>query len=133
MEVQITYHHHCYTAANGRLEIWPWNYAQTSNLGGGNTNSYDFDDTHSGNGNFGCVQVHDITNSKTILAWNRHRQTEADIDIGIGNNDATNIHYNTNGGAIPNGSNPDWTYASNGAYNWKFQVLLGTIPFEPTI
>ena len=116
-----------YTAANGRLEIWPYNYFQNSNLGGGNTNIFDFDDTSAGNNVYGCVQVHDITNSKTILAWNNH-SNGATPDIGIGNNDVTNIHYNTTGGP-----HPDWTFAQNGGYNWKFQVLLGTIPFNPAI
>ena len=115
-----------YTAANGRLEIWPWDYSPTSNLGGGNGTIYDFDDTHTGNGNYGSVQVHDITNSKTLLAWNRHFNGTTP-DIGIGNNDSTNIHY------LSGITAKDWTIAQNGAYNWKFQVLLGTIPFEPTI
>jgi hypothetical protein len=113
-----------YTAANGRLEIWPYNYSPASNLGGGNTNTYDFDDTSAGNNVYGCVQVHDITNSKTILAWNNHNATMP--DIGIGNNDVTNINYSSAAGA-----NTDWTFAGNGAYNWKFQVLLGTISFNP--
>jgi len=120
-----------YHAANGRLEILPWNYGFGSSLGGGSTNFYDFDDTTSGTGNYGCVQVHDISNSKTLLAWNEHRYNVGTSDIGIGNNDATNIHYNTTGGAAPNGSNPDWTFAQNGAYNWKFQVLIGTVPIDP--
>ena len=115
-----------YTAANGRLEIYERNYSQGTNLGGGSSTAYDFDDTASGSGSpgYGAVQIHDITNSKTILSWNRHRFNEVTVDIGIGNNDATNIHYNTTGGAAPNGTNPDWTYASNGAYNWKFQVYI---------
>lgn len=120
-----------YHAANGRLEIWPWNYGFSSNLGGGSTTFYDFDDTTSGTGNYGCVQVHDISNSKTLLAWNEHRYNVGTSDIGIGNNDATNIHYNTTGGAAPNGSNPDWTFSQNGAYNWKFQVLVGTVDVDP--
>lgn len=114
-----------YHAANGRLEIWPWNYSTTSNLGGGNTATYDLDDTTPGTGNYGSVQVHDITNLKTLLAWNSHGATTQ--DIGIGNNDSTNIHY-----SAAAGSNTDWTFAANGAYNWKFQVLIGTIPIEPT-
>jgi hypothetical protein len=119
-----------YTVASGRLEIWPWNYNFTSNLGGGSNTVYDFDDTHSGNGDHGSVQVHDITNSKTLLAWNNHRSSQTPA-IGIGNNDATNIHYNTTGGAAPNGSNPDWTFAANGAYNWKFQVLINNVALNP--
>lgn len=114
-----------YHAANGRLEIWPYNYSQTSNLGGGSGATYDFDDTAAANGEYGSVQVHDITNSKTLLAWNNH-PSNATQDIGIGNNDATNIHYSSASG------HPDWTFAANGAYNWKFQVLIGTIPIEPT-
>jgi hypothetical protein len=119
-----------YTAANGRLEIWPYTYSTTTNLGGGNTNSYDFDDTSSGSGDYGSVQIHDITNSKTLLAWNNHKNGLTP-DIGIGNNDSTNIHYNTTGGAQPTGTNPDWTGATNNAYNWKFQVLLGTVDLNP--
>jgi hypothetical protein len=115
-----------YTAANGRLEFWTWDYSQNSNLGGGSNNVFDFDDTSGGGGAYGSVQVHDVTNSKTILSWNNHANGERQ-DIGIGNNDVTNIHYTSSGG------NPDWTYAANNAYNWKFQVLLGTIPYEPSI
>ena len=114
-----------YHAANGRLEIWPNGYIQTSNLGGGSGAIYDFDDTTETISNYGSVQVHDITNSKTLLAWNNHGNITQ--DIGIGNNDSTNIHYNATAGV-----NTDWTFAQNGAYNWKFQVLIGTIPFEPT-
>jgi hypothetical protein len=116
-----------YTAANGRLEIWPNGYIQTSNLGGGNTTIYDFDDsTDTSGSNYGSVQIHDITNSKTLLAWNEHRFNSGTVDVGIGNNDSTNIHYNATAGV-----NRDWTFAQNGAYNWKFQVLIGTIPIEP--
>jgi hypothetical protein len=117
-----------YTAANGRLEIWPWGYDPQSNLGGGNGAIYDFDDTTPGSGDYGSVQVHDITNSKTLLAWNDHRYNVGTVDVGIGNNNVTNINYSSAAG-----NNTDWTFAQNGAYNWKFQVLTGTIPFEPTI
>lgn len=113
-----------YHAANGRLEIWPSNYGQTSVLGGGSSAIYDFDDTNGGGAGYGSVQVHDITNSKTLLAWNNHAITETQ-DIGIGNNDTTNIHYTATGGS------PDWTFANNGAYNWKFQVLIGTVSVDP--
>jgi hypothetical protein len=109
-----------YTAANGRLEIWPYNYIPNSNLGGGSGAIYDFDDTPSAPmiSGHGSVQVHDITNSKTLFGWNMHRST-GNQDIGIGNNDATNIHYSSAGGT-------DWTSANKGAYNWKFQIYIKT-------
>jgi hypothetical protein len=84
---------------------------------------YSIGDNTFGLGDYGAVQVHDISNSKTLIAWNNHKPNTG-VDIGIGNNDATNIHYNTTGGSAPNGSNPDWTFAQNGNYNWKFQVYI---------
>jgi hypothetical protein len=96
---------------SGRLEIWPWNYDKpVSGLSpAGNGASYDFDDSPiAGNtaavaGAFGSFQVHDLTNSKTVFAWNFHSYNAGatDPDLGYGNNP------NTNG-------QPDWTFCHDG-------------------
>lgn len=84
----------------GRLEIWPWNYAQAVSslkpIGDGGT--YDVNDTSAGSSGYGSFQVHDVTNSaslSTIFAWNDHAVTN--VDIGFGN------------GASKSG-NGDWTF-----------------------
>jgi len=104
------------SSTTGRLEIWPWNYSETAqnNIGGDNS-KYDFDDTHSGNNNYGSMQVHNLSAAQTVMAWNRHY--DSDPDIGFGNNPA-----NTG-----DNKHPDWTFSSDsslGTSNWKFQVLL---------
>lgn len=107
-----------YSTTNGRIEIWPYNYTTTNYFGDGNTSTYDVDDTNFGTGTYGCVQVHDMNTKKTLLAWNNHGSGITQ-DIGIGNNDSSNIHYVSAVGA-------DWTFAANGSYGWKFQVLVNT-------
>jgi len=100
----------------GRLEIWPYNYsaAASSTIGGSNS-EYDFDDTHTGNSSYGSMQVHNLSAAQTVLAWNKHG--DSNPDIGLGNNPASsgnNIHS-------------DWTFSgtsSLGTLNWKFQVLF---------
>ena len=104
------------SSTTGRLEIWPWNYSATAqnNIGGDNS-KYDFDDTHSGNNNYGSMQVHNLSAAQTVMAWNRHY--DSDPDIGFGNNTA-----NTG-----DNKHPDWTFSSDSSLrtlNWKFQVLL---------
>ena len=104
------------SSTTGRLEIWPWNYSATAqnNIGGDNS-KYDFDDTHSGNSIYGSMQVHNLSAAQTVMAWNRHY--DSDPDIGFGNNTA-----NTG-----DNKHPDWTFSSDsslGTSNWKFQVLL---------
>ena len=97
----------------GRLEIWPYNYSATANSGiGGNSSKYDFDDTHTGNSSYGSMQVHDLTASQTVMAWNRHSSSTP--DIGLGNNPDLSGHS-------------DWTFSgasSLGGLNWRFQILF---------
>jgi hypothetical protein len=104
------------SSTTGRLEIWPWNYgaAAQNNIGGDNS-KYDFDDTHTGSSSYGSMQVHNLSAAQTVMAWNRHY--DSDPDIGFGNNPA-----NTG-----NNKHPDWTFSSDsslGTSNWKFQVLF---------
>ncbi len=104
------------SSTTGRLEIWPWNYSKGSprNIGGDNS-KYDFDDTHSGNQDYGSMQVHNLSAAQTVMAWNNHG--ESNPDIGLGNNPA-----NTG-----NNKHPDWTFSGDsslGTSNWEFQVLF---------
>jgi hypothetical protein len=111
-----------YNAAAGRLEIWPHSYNTPTTFGDGSSTVYDYDDTPTGmpTVQYGCVQVHDMTNRRTLLAWNNIFGTSLpNPDIGFGTNDANNLHY-TSAGHL------DWTFAANGAYNWKFQVFIQT-------
>lgn len=71
----------------GRLEIWPWDYATAVSTlkPAGDGNSYDVNDTNSGASSYGSFQVHDVTSASalnTILAWNDHGVTNADIGFG---------------------------------------------------
>ena len=69
----------------GNLEIWPSNYSQGAN------GVFDFDDagfnTNNGYGSF-QIHNHDVNNDgstadgETILAYNHHRDSNADIGIG---------------------------------------------------
>jgi hypothetical protein len=97
----------------GRLEIWPYNYSTTANSGiGGSSYKYDFDDTHTGSSSYGSMQVHNLTATQTVMAWNKHGST--DLDIGLGNNPNSSGHS-------------DWTFSganSLGKLNWKFQILF---------
>lgn len=85
---------------SGRLELWGWNYdtPKASDYANGDGLKYDYNDTNSGSGTFGSFQVHDITNFKTVFAWNYHHYTGSDNpNIGFGNNSSSSGH-------------PDWTF-----------------------
>lgn len=73
----------------GRLEIWPFNYAPGGSglQPGGDTNTYDFDDSSAGTASYGSFQVHDVTSvssRRTIFAWNNHSNSNPDIGFGSG-------------------------------------------------
>ena len=89
--------------ASGRLEIWPWDYGVgTSGLATpGSASTYDSDDTPSGASSYASFQVHDLTNTKTVFAWNNTGYTNSyNAEVGYGNN---------------SGANPDWTFCSKGS------------------
>lgn len=89
--------------ASGRLEIWPWDYGVgTSGLATpGSATTYDYDDTPSGASSYASFQVHDLTNTKTVFAWNNTGYTNSyNAEVGYGNN---------------SGANPDWTFCSKGS------------------
>lgn len=99
---------------SGRLELWPWNYSPytTGISPSGNGAVYDFDDTSEGNANYGSFQVHNLTDSQTVLAWNRH--FDSNPDIGFGN--------------YLGSTNTDWTFAQKTLFDtatWKLQIYIG--------
>ena len=95
----------------GVLEIWYRNYGTESAISdiGGNNSNYDYNDTRSGSGEYGSFQVHNLTDTETVFAWNRHEQPKQ--DIGFGNN--------------TNSQHSDWTFQNN--YNnetWALKVSV---------
>jgi len=118
----------------GRLEIWPWNYQpyQSGLPYPGSATLYDYDDaplitgTQSSQGNYGSFQVHDVSDNRTIIAWNRHAGPTA--EIGIGSNPSV--------GSVSN-ANPDWTFCagdgSNCVAKTNFHIDISiNIPVTPT-
>jgi len=106
----------------GRLEIWPWDYnTQQSGLPyPGDNNTFDYDDSPALSSSYGSFQVHDASDARTIIAWNRHVMG-GPSEVGIGNGP---------------GSNPDWTFCSNtsqcsGRTNFHVDISIN-IPVTPT-
>ena len=85
----------------GRLEIWPFDYAtgHTNLTPTGNDGTFDFDDTPFLNNAYGSFQVHDLTDTHTVFAWNNHASNTP--EVGFGNSPS---------------SNPDWTFTNNFSY-----------------
>jgi len=106
--------------AQGRVEIWPYNYTQavTGISPPGSGSVFDFDDTPAiGQNGHGTFQLHNLTDTQTVLAWNRSRNADtAELGFGpckIGASFCTN---------------PDWTLESGLVPSaFKFQVFIGTV------
>ncbi len=105
--------------ALGRVEIWPYNYTQTSTglSPTGSSSAFDYDDSPAvGTSGHGTFQLHNLTDTQTVLAWNRSRYNDT-AELGFG---PCMI------GATPCG-NPDWTLQTGlTASAFKFQVYIGT-------
>ena len=89
------------TGLMGALEIWPYNYDVYRNTGIGTYGSdtaFDVNDIHSGGASYGSFQVHDITNLRPVICWNRHGDVKPDIGFGP---QAT--------------GHPDWTFSTTGS------------------
>jgi hypothetical protein len=115
------------TFALGRIEIWPYNYDQARSglLPAGNASSYDWDDkVNIVADGWGSYQVHNLTDTQTILAWNNHSLAGygQQVDLGFG--------------SAPSG-NPDWTFGNSLTFwsktNFKVQVFVGTAVSASTI
>lgn len=90
----------------GNIEFWPYNYTATRGLklGKATDGNFDSDDTNSGNGNYGCLQVHDTETGTTLFAynlWGGRNGSGGAQDLGIGN--------------CPTAGKSDWTRAENSA------------------
>ena len=100
----------------GRIEFWSNCYG-TGNTGYapfGNGGLYDWDDAPNADlGCYGSYQVHNLTDTQTIMAWNDHPPGRT-ADLGLGSS--------------PSG-HPDWTFADQNVWNqtnFKVQVFVGT-------
>lgn len=105
--------------ARGRVEIWPYNYTQTSTgqAPTGSSSTFDYDDSAAPGANgHGTFQLHNLTDTQTVLAWNRSRFNDTP-ELGFGP---------CMSGATPCG-NPDWTLQTGLTQTaFKFQVFIGT-------
>jgi len=106
----------------GRLEIWPYNYT-TSKSGltpEGNPGTFDWDDSYAvGTDGHGSFQIHNLTDTQTIMAWNMHRPGTQEMGFGSRTVDA-----------------PDWTFGGNAEWNttnFKVQVFVGTSVSASTV
>ena len=102
--------------AQGRIEFWSncYNRGNTGYAPPGNDGLYDWDDAPSaGSGCYGSYQVHNLTDTQTIMAWNNHPQGR-NADLGLGSN-LSGEH--------------DWTFAGQSVWNqtnFKVQVFVAT-------
>ena len=98
----------------GNIEFWGTNYGGTADSGLGGAGSFDFDDTRSGGGNYGSMQIHNYGDGQTIFAYNRWGGGNG--ELGIGNQSS---------------GNPDCTFADNsGSYTVKNIWVLADIAGE---
>jgi hypothetical protein len=108
--------------ALGRLEIWPYNYSQArSNLSPpGNAGTFDWDDTYIvGSDGHGSFQIHNLTDTQTIMAWNMHRPGTQEMGFGSRST-----------------GEPDWTFAANAEWNttnFKVQVFVASAVSASTV
>ena len=113
------------TGRTGYLEIWPTDYAagtRSDGPSGASGTLYDFNDTQSAGGNYGSFQVHDVTtpgSGSTVLAWNRHADSSA--EVGLGNH---------------KGTHPDWTFSQLNSLRtatstpWKLEIRVNKDPIR---
>jgi hypothetical protein len=97
--------------ALGRLEWWPYNYSGASGPISPNNalGTYDWDDSFvNGSGDHGSFQIHNLTDTQTVIAWNMHRTGTQ--ELGMGN--------------ATTGTHPDWTGASGIWSNAGFKVQI---------
>jgi hypothetical protein len=82
---------------------------------------YDWDDLPSGgSGCYGSYQVHNLTDTQTIMAWNDHPQGRT-ADLGLGSSST---------------GNPDWTFGDQSVWNstnFKVQVFVATAVSASTV
>ena len=109
--------------ALGRVEIWPYNYSGATSgiLPSGSGAIFDYDDSPAiGTNGHGTFQLHNLTDTQTVLAWNRSRSGDtAELGFGpckVGASFCTNSDWTLETGLSPTA--------------FKFQVYIGVA--EPT-
>lgn len=127
--VESNYNQSWVTNRNGgdtaRIEMWPSNYGTGPGAYGDGDNSiYDHDDSGFSESSmgYGCYQVFNLNtglnNSRQcVLAWNNHNAAPSAQCVGFGKNVNGNPFYTASGQV-------DWTFADNGAYNFKVQGFI---------
>lgn len=90
------------SAIPGNIEFWPTNYSAPNAAGipGASESIYDYGDKRDSGGTYGLMQIHNYGAAQTLLAFNNWGGSSGDVCLGIGNQPS---------------SNPDWTFANNGA------------------
>lgn len=93
------------SGAEGYLEFWPMNYetAKQTVVPGQAAGVFDMGDTLSWGGNYGCMQVHNVTGGQTVFAINHFGGDGFTIATGIGPS------VNEGGGK----NSTDWTFREN--------------------
>ena len=110
------------TFALGRLEIWPYNYATARSglVPPGDASTYDWDDSplvvSDGHGSY---QIHNLTDTQTIMAWNMHRPGAQ--ELGFGSRSTSHSDWTT-------GANAEWN-----STNFKVQVFVATAVSSSTV
>ncbi|MFM6842116.1 MAG: fibronectin type III domain-containing protein, partial [Candidatus Planktophila sp.] len=109
----------------GRLQIWANDISGAKGWSGAadGTTDFDFNDSPGNANGFGAFQVHDVTNGRTVFAWNRQLYNSGLADIGIGNSPtcgyAGNIAWvycgSTSGATYYNTTNRD---------AWKLETFI---------
>lgn len=104
--------------ALGRIEIWPYNYTQASSgiSPAGSSSTFDYDDSPAiGTNGHGTFQLHNLTDTQTVLAWNRSR-----------NGDTPELGFGPCKAGASFCSQPDWTLETGLSPSaFKFQVFIG--------
>ncbi|MCX6928549.1 MAG: hypothetical protein NT154_35870 [Verrucomicrobia bacterium] len=110
--------------SGGSIEFWPYNYAPANAAGVPNASDslFDWGDTAATDGAYGSMQIANALASQELFCFNNWNGG-SNPDVGIGSNPAP-------------GSQPDWTFAGNGAsYTIKtLQVfVLPVINTDPPV
>lgn len=106
--------------ATGNIEFWPTDYSVPNGLPipGADATKYDFGDTRSTSGSFGCMQMHNHGAAQTLFAINRWGADGNTLDVGIGNN---------------TGNAPDWTSSGSAATYFKRRLHVLVLPATPEL
>ena len=104
-------------ASSGFIEFYTCRYSPRTMAtpSGGAAEKYDFKDTPQPQKTlgYGCLQIHDLAEKRTVLAFNHFNAANKLCDVGIGTNPDVR-------------GNPDWTFAAN-AGKYKARCISGWV------